>query len=98
MASAKRKKYIYSVRRASGVKDHIQMGKANLLPINPFNNLDPLLSSTQQTQEFDSVIAIPAEQNGLRCSSDYEYDESSDDDLVWQYNESSAFHAFIVDE
>ena len=56
------------------------MGKANLPPIHPFNDLDPLLPSTQETQEFDSVIAIPEEQNGLRCNSDDEYDEASDDD------------------
>ena len=41
------------------------MGKANLPPIHPFIDLDPLLPSTQKTQEFDSVIAIPEEQNGL---------------------------------
>ena len=56
------------------------MGKANLPPIHPFIDLDPLLPSTQETQEFDSVIAIPEEQNGLRCNSDDEYDEASDDD------------------
>ena len=74
------------------------MGKANLLPIDHFNDLDPLLPSTQETQEFDSVIAIPEEQNELRSSCDDEYDESSDDDSEWEYDERSAFDAFIIDE
>ena len=29
------------------------MGKANLPPIHPFNDLDPLLPSTQETQGLD---------------------------------------------
>ena len=98
MTSAKGKKYIYSGWRASGITDAVQMGKANLLPIDHFNDLDPLLPSTQETQEFDSVIAIPEEQNELRSSSDDEYDESSDDDSEWEYDERSAFDAFIIDD
>ena len=79
--------------------DVVQMVKVNLPPFDPFNDLDPLLPSIHETQEFDSVIAMPEEQNGLRCgSSDDEYDESSNDDSEWEYNERSAFDAFIVDE
>ena len=80
MTSSEEKKYIYSEWGVSGVTDAVQMGKANLPPIDPFNDLDPLPLSTQETQEFDSLIVISEEQNGLRDSSDGEYDESSDDD------------------
>ena len=79
--------------------DAVQMVRVNLPPIDPFNDLDPLLPLTHETQEFDLVIAIPEEQNGLRCGSRHdEYDKSSDDDSEWEYNERSAFDAFIVDE
>ena len=56
-----------------------------------------MLPLTQKTQEFDSVIAVTEEQNGLRCSSDEEYDGSSNDDLEWEYEERSAFDVFIRD-
>ena len=98
MISGDRQKYINSGWRAFGITDTVKMGKANLPPIDIFNDVEPLLRSTQQTQESDSVIAIPEEQNGLRCSSDDEYDESSDDDSEWDYAGRSAFDAFIVDE
>ena len=81
MISAGEKKFIYSGWRAPGITDAVQMGQANLLPIDPFNDYNPLLPLTQETQEFDSVIATPEEQNGLRSSSDEEYDGSSNDDL-----------------
>ena len=35
------------------------MGNSNLPPIDLFNDLDPLLPPTQETQEFNSVVAIP---------------------------------------
>ena len=41
--------------------DAVQMVRVNLPPIDPFNDLDPLLPLTHETQEFDSVIAIPEE-------------------------------------
>ena len=56
------------------------MGEASLLPIEPFNDLDIFFPLTQETQEFDSVIDIPEEQNGFRCSSNDEYDKSRYDD------------------
>ena len=74
------------------------MGKTILPPIDPVNDLEPLIISTQETEEFDSVIAILEEQNGLKYNSEDEYDESSNDDLEWEYDERSGFDAFIVDE
>ena len=56
----------------------------NLAPTDPFNYLDLLLPSRQETQEFNSVIAIPEEQNVLRCSSVDKYDESSYGDSEWE--------------
>ena len=56
----------------------------NLAPTDPFNYLDLLLPSRQETQEFNSVIAIPEEQDVLRCSSVDKYDESSYDDSEWE--------------
>ena len=91
MTLAEGKKYIDGGWRASGITGAVQMGTANLPLIDPFNDLDPLLPPTQEIQEFDSVIAIPAEQNGLRCSSDDEYDEPSDNDSEWEYDDRSAF-------
>ena len=59
------------------------MCKVNLPPIDPFNDHDSLPLSTQETQEFDSVIAISEKQNGFRCCSDDEYDKSKDGDSEW---------------
>ena len=59
MTLAEGKKYIYSEWRASGITDAVQVDVANLLPIDLFNDLGPLLPSRQETEEFDSVIAIP---------------------------------------
>ena len=87
MTSAKGKKYIHSGWRASGITDAIKMGKANFPPIDPFNDLDPLLLLTEETPEIDSVIAITEEQNGLRSNSDHEYDISSDSDSDWRYDD-----------
>ena len=56
----------------------------NLPPTDPSKDLDPLLPSRQETQEFDSVIAIPEEQNELRSSSVDKYDQSSDDNSEWE--------------
>ena len=78
--SVERKKYIHSRWRNSGITDAVQMGEASLLPIEPFNDLDIFFPLTQETQEFDSVIDIPEEQNGFRCSSNDEYDKSRYDD------------------
>ena len=50
--------HIYSGRRGCGITEAVQMGKANLPPTDPFNDLDPLVPSTQETQEFNSVIAV----------------------------------------
>ena len=90
MTLAEGKEYIYSGWRASGITDAVQMSKVNLPPTDLFNDLNPQLPSKKETQEFNSVIVIPEEQNGLRCS--------SDDDSEWEYDERSAFDAFIVDE
>ena len=57
-----------------------------------------MLPLTQETQEFDSVIAIPEMKNGHTCSSDDEYDESSHGDSEWEYDERSAFDTFFVNE
>ena len=98
MTSAVGKKYIHSVWRTSGITDAIKVGKVNLPPIDPFNDLDPLLPLTEKTPEIDSVIAITEEQNGLRSSSDHECDISSDSDSEWEYDdERSAFDAFTLD-
>ena len=98
MTSAEGKKYIHSGWRASGITDAIKMGKANLTPIDPFNDLDPLLPLTEVAPEIDSVIAIIEKKNGLRSSSDHEHDISSDSDSEWEYDdERSAFHAFTLD-
>ena len=59
MTLAEGKKYIYSEWRASGITDAVQVDVANLLPIDLFNDLGPLLPSRHETEEFDSVIAIP---------------------------------------
>ena len=59
MTLAEGKKYIYSEWRASGITDAVQVDVANLLPIDLFNDLGPLLPSRQETEEFDSVIAVP---------------------------------------
>ena len=59
MTLAEGKKYIYSEWRASGITDAGQVDVANLLPIDLFNDLGPLLPSRQETEEFDSVIAVP---------------------------------------
>ena len=97
MTSAEGKKYIHSGWRASGITDAIKMGKANLPPIDPFNDLDQLLPLTDETLEIDSVIAITKEQNGLRSSSDHEYDISSDSDSKWECGDKrSAFDAFTL--
>ena len=90
MISAERKKCICGGWRPSGITNALHMGKVNLPLIDALKDLDPLLPSTEETQEFDSVIAIPEEQNGLRCGSDDEYDESG--------NKKSAFDTFIVAE
>ena len=91
-------KYICSGWRASGITDAAQIGKVNLTPIDSFNDLDPLVSSTQEIQELNSVIPVQEEQNGLRCRSDDECDESSDDNSEVECDERSAFDTFIVDE
>ena len=96
--STEGKKHICCRWRAFGNTDAIQMGKTILPPIDPVNDLEPLIISTQETEEFDSVIAILEEQNGLKYNSEDEYDESSNDDLEWEYDERSGFDAFIVDE
>ena len=73
------------------------MGKANLPPIDPFNDLDPLLPLTEKTPQIDSAIAITKERNGIRSSSDDEYDISSDSDSKCECDdEGSAFDAFTL--
>ena len=62
----------------------------------PFNDLNSLLPLTHETQEFDSVIALPKEYNGRRCGSSD--DESSNDNSEWECDKRSAFEAFVVDE
>ena len=98
MISTEGKKYIYSRWRTAGITDVVQIGKANLPSIDPLNDLDPLLPSTQETREFDSVIAVPEEQSELRCSSDDEHDESSDGNSEWEYDERSASDVSTVDQ
>ena len=78
------KKNIYSRWRASELIDAVNMGQVNLPPTDPSKDLDQLLPSRQETQEFDSVIAIPEEQNELRSSSVDKYDQSSDDNSEWE--------------
>lgn len=53
--------HIYSGRRGCGITEAVQMGKANLPPIDPFNDLNCLLPLIHETQEFASVIALPKE-------------------------------------
>ena len=70
------------------------MGKANLPSIDPFDDLDPLLPSTEELEENVTMIAIPAEQNG-ESKSDDENASSSDEDSEWEYDEErSAFDVF----
>ena len=61
MTSSEGKKYIESGWRTSGITDAISMGKENLPPIDPFNDLDPLLPSIEESEENVSLIAIPDE-------------------------------------
>ena len=69
------------------------MGKENLPPIDPFNDLDPFLPSIEESEENVSVIAIPDEQNGIRSNSYEEDGQSSDEDSEWEY-ERSAFDLY----
>ena len=48
MATEEGMKYIYSGWRASKITDAIRMGKSNLSPIDPFNDLDPMLASGEE--------------------------------------------------
>ena len=95
MISSEGKKYIESEWRTSGITDAISMSKENLPPIAPFNDLDPLLPSIEESEENVSVIAIPDEQNGIRSNSYEENSQSSDDDdSEWEYDERSAFDLY----
>ena len=94
MTSSEGKKYIESGWRTSGITDAISMGKENLPPIDPFNDLDPLLPSIEESEENVSVIAIPDEQNGIRSNSYEEDSQSSDEDSEWEYDERSAFDLY----
>ena len=94
MASSEGKKYIESGWKTSGITDAISMGKENLPPIDPFNDLDPLLPSIEESEENVSVIAIPDEQNGIRSNSYEEDSQSSDEDSEWEYDERSAFDLY----
>jgi len=51
MTSSEGKKYIETGWRTSGITDAISMGKENLPPIDPFNDLDPLLPSIEESEE-----------------------------------------------
>ena len=68
------------------------MGKANLPPIDPFHDLDPLLPSAEATQAIESMIAIPEEQNGR--DNDKECIFSSNEDSEWEDGERNAFDVF----
>lgn len=92
MTSDEGKKYIESGWRASGIADAIKMGKANLPSIDPFDDLDPLLPSTEESGENFTLIAISAEQNGESKSDDE--NDSSEEDSEWEYDEHSAFDVF----
>ena len=93
MTSFEGKKYIESGWRTSGITDAINMGKENLPPIDPFNDLDPLLPSIEESEENVSVIAIPDEQNGIRSNSYEEDKEGQSSDSEWEY-ERSAFDIY----
>ena len=58
MTTEEGKKYINSERRASGITDVIRMGKSNLPLIDPFNDLDPMLPSGEESHDSNSGIAI----------------------------------------
>ena len=58
MTTEEGKKYINSEWRASGITDVIRMGKSNLPLIDPFNDLDPMLPSGEESHDSNSGIAI----------------------------------------
>ena len=63
---------------------------ANLPPVDPFDDLDPLLLPTLESDENGSMIAISEEQKGQHRSDD----ESSDEDSEREYEERTAFDVF----
>ena len=68
------------------------MGKANLPPIDPFHDLDPLLPSAEATQAIKSMIAILEEQNSR--DNDEECNFSGADNSEWEYDERNAIDVF----
>ena len=65
MTSHKGKEIIASGWRASGISDALKLGTAGIQSIDPFHDLDPLMSQEQAQQETHLLCNIPEEERVL---------------------------------
>ena len=65
----KRKRIIDSRLKAAGISDAIKLGSSNLLPIDPFRDIDPMLGGESESSSCHLLapIDVTAEEFELLC-------------------------------
>ena len=92
MTTSKGKEIIDSGWKAAGIADAINLGLSQLPPIDPFNDIDPILEGQSDTgnQHFLPIADIsPDDEFEILCGirSVTLANDSSDEDSEWEENE-----------
>lgn len=91
MTTAEGKEIIDSGWRAAGISDAVRLGLSELPPIDPFNDIDPIMEGEPENgnQHLLPITDISPEEFELLCGIRANYiadDESSDEDSEWEEN------------
>ena len=88
MTTPEGKKVIESGWIASGITNALQKGESGLTPLDPFADIDPLVSQPSVDQDDHQLAAIDKDHLIQNHSSD---DESESDESEWEYDDGNVF-------
>ena len=90
--SSKGKDIIISGWRASGILDALKLGSVGLPSIDPFDDIDPLVSQEHIHGEIQTIHQVPKEERVLGFT---RQDDNSDSDSDWEMGDGPvAFDMF----
>ena len=91
MSTSKRKEIIDSGWKSAGIFDALQLGSSKMPSIDPFQNIDPILSNNIEKSDDSHLLAIcdvTAEEFEALCGSKIEESDDDDTDSEWEEAEN----------
>ena len=97
MTTSKRSTIIESGWRAAGISDAIRLGSKELPPIDPFQDIDPLLekNASKEHEQLQAICGLTLDERQIGYSLPINDEDDDEDDEEYIDFERSAFDAFV---